>query len=123
MCSMLPQLTIYQYIIMPSIFFFFFEIHHWSIIIIVQNIFEYSISFFFFFLIIGLTTIRNFSNTNQTGFSNLSNTNDILLTSIKTAKETKDILEMLRLHNSAMTIQQHLQALNSLFLLQKSGER
>lgn len=84
------------------------------------KIFLNIVFFFFFLLIIGETTIRNFSNTNQTGFSNLSNTNDVLLTSVKTAKDSKDILEMLRLHNSAMTTQQHLQALNSLFLLQKS---
>lgn len=44
----------------------------------------------------------------------------MLLTSIKNAKDTGDVLEMLRLHNQVMNLPQHFQALNSLFLLQKS---
>ncbi|XP_025191061.1 uncharacterized protein LOC112591452 [Melanaphis sacchari] len=65
--------------------------------------------------------IRHLSNTfSQLGLSDTVTTNDILITSIKNAKQTSDVLQMLRLHSTAMNAQQHLQALNSLFLLQKS---
>jgi len=47
-------------------------------------------------------------------------TNDILLTSIKNAKQTSDVLQIIRLHKSVMTIEHNLQVLNTLFLLQKS---
>lgn len=66
--------------------------------------------------------MRHLSNTiSQPGLSNIVTTNDILITSIKNAKQTSDVLQMLRLHNTAMSVPQHLQALNSLFLLQKSN--
>lgn len=65
--------------------------------------------------------MRYLSNTiNQLGLSNIVTTNDVLINSIKNAKQTSDVLQMLRLHNTAMSAPQHLQALNSLFLLQKS---
>lgn len=64
--------------------------------------------------------MRYVSNSSQTGISNIVDTNDMLLTSIKNAKDTGDVLEMLRLHNLVMNLPQHFQALNSLFLLQKS---
>ncbi|CAH1732231.1 unnamed protein product [Aphis gossypii] len=65
--------------------------------------------------------IRKLSNTiNQSGVSDIVTTNDVLITSIKNAKQTSDVLQMLRLHSTAMSAPQHLQALNSLFLLQKS---
>ncbi|XP_022174077.1 uncharacterized protein LOC111036376 [Myzus persicae] len=66
-------------------------------------------------------TMRYLSNTSsELGLSNIVTTNDVLITSIKNAKQTSDVLQMLRLHNTAMSAPQHLQALNSLFLLQKS---
>lgn len=65
--------------------------------------------------------MRYLSNTSsELGLSNIVTTNDVLITSIKNAKQTSDVLQMLRLHNTAMSAPQHLQALNSLFLLQKS---
>jgi len=67
-----------------------------------------------------LKTIRHVSNTSQTDLSNYTKSDDILLTSIRAAKKTSDILEMLRLHNPVMTSSQHIQALNTLFMLQKS---
>lgn len=60
------------------------------------------------------------SYTNQSGLTNLVDNSDILLTSIKTAKETRDVLEMLRLHNSVISAPHALQALSSIFLLQKN---
>lgn len=66
--------------------------------------------------------MRHASNTiSQSGLSNIDTTNDVLITSIKNAKQTSDVIQMLRLHNTAMSAPQHLQALNSLFLLQKSN--
>lgn len=68
--------------------------------------------------------MRYLSNTiNQLGLSNIVPSNDVLITSIKNAKQTSDVLQMLRLYNTAMSVPQHLikqQALNSLFLLPKS---
>lgn len=65
--------------------------------------------------------MRYLSNTtSQLGLSNIIPSNDVLITSIKNAKQTSDVLQILRLHNTAMSAPQHLQALNSLFLLQKS---
>lgn len=66
--------------------------------------------------------MRHLSNIiSQSGLSNIDITNDVLITSIKNAKQTSDVIQMLRLHNTAMSAQQHLQALNSLFLLQKNN--
>lgn len=70
---------------------------------------------------LGAKTTRYVSNTSQIGLSNIVDTNDTLMTSIKLAKQTDNVLEMLRIHNSVMTSQQHLQALNALFLLQKNN--
>jgi len=54
--------------------------------------------------------MRHLSNTiSQPGLSNIVATNDILITSIKNAKETSDVLQMLRLHTTAMSVPQHLQ--------------
>lgn len=72
--------------------------------------------------IVVLKTTRYISNTNQTGVSNITDTNDTLITNIKLAKQTINVLEMLRIHNPVMTSQQHLQALNSLFILQKNNK-
>lgn len=74
----------------------------------------------FSYFIIGFNSVRYVSNSSQTGIANIVDTNDMLLTSIKNAKDTGDVLEMLRLHNQVMNLQQYFQALNSLFLLQKS---
>lgn len=71
-------------------------------------------------IITGYKIKREISYTSQTDLSNLVDTNDVLITSIKTAKQTSEVLEMLRLHNSVMNSPQHLQALNSIFILQKS---
>lgn len=71
-----------------------------------------------FFL--GLKTIRHISNDSKNGLYNLIDTNDILLTSIKNVKQTTDLLQIIRLHNSVMTVQHNLEVLNTLFLLQKS---
>lgn len=68
----------------------------------------------------GFQTIRCVSNTSKTSLSNFTDANDSLLTSIKSANRTSDVLEMLRLHNPVMSPPQHIQALNSLFLLQKN---
>lgn len=76
----------------------------------------------FLLLYLGIKTLRHASSTSQIGFTNLVDTNDILLTSIKKARETSDVLEMLRLHNSVMTEPQYLQALTSIFVLQKSSK-
>lgn len=76
---------------------------------------------YFIYYITGFKTIRLLSNTtSQTGLSNTFTTNDVLITSIKNAKQTGDVLQMLRLHNTVMSVPQHLQALNSLFILQKN---
>lgn len=68
----------------------------------------------------GFKAIRCVSNTSKIGLSDSNDTNDSLLTSIKYANRTTDVLEMLRLHNPVMSPPQHVQALNSLFILQKN---
>lgn len=64
-------------------------------------------------------TVKHVSSTYPIRVSNIVNSNDSILRSIKTAKQISDVLKMIRLHNSVMNMQHHLQALNSLFILQK----
>lgn len=72
------------------------------------------------YCITGYKIKRKISYTSQTDVSNFVDTHVILTTSIRTAKQTCEVLEVLRLHNSVMNSPQHLQALNTIFILQKS---
>ncbi|XP_050439340.1 uncharacterized protein LOC126844902 isoform X2 [Adelges cooleyi] len=66
-----------------------------------------------------LTVTRYLSNDTQTDLKNVTINSDVLLLSIKKASSTNDVLEMLRIHNNVMTPLQHMEALNTIFILQK----
>lgn len=63
---------------------------------------------------------RASSFTNRSSLSKTIKNDDTLIEKIKFANKSSDVLEILRLNNQLMTIPQYLQALNSLFILQKN---
>ncbi|XP_050527308.1 uncharacterized protein LOC126897620 [Daktulosphaira vitifoliae] len=68
-------------------------------------------------------SVRLRSSDTQTDLKVTSANSDVLLTCIKTANNTSDVLEMLRLHITVMTLPQHLKALNTIFHLQKTHSK